>query len=199
VDWPDGPVRLAATDARRPALRALEERCKAWSPDVRDAAVAALAAAVGTEVPSEPRSGSRPLAWDQARTLERGGLVGFGPHTVTHPILRALDDESAAAEIAGSWRRLQDELVAPLPVFCYPNGRAADFGERDVGLVRAAGCRGAVTNEVAYVNAGPADAYRISRIPFPPDERGATRWMTGFESLAARTRAWRLRSSTTSV
>ena len=191
AEWPDGPVHVRADDPRRPTLRALEERCKEWPPEVRDAAVATLAAAAATDVPSTPGANGRPLAWDRARELERSGLVAFGPHTVTHPVLRVLDDESAAAEIGGSWRRVQDELAAPLPVFCYPNGRATDFGERDVGLVRAAGCVGAVTGEVEYADRGTADAYRIARVPFPADVSGATRWVSGFEVVAARTRRWR--------
>jgi peptidoglycan/xylan/chitin deacetylase (PgdA/CDA1 family) len=193
TDWPDGPVRLRAADPRWPALRALEERCKAWAPEVRDEAVATLAKAAHTDVPWEPRANGRPLSWDQARALERSGLVAFGPHTVSHPILSALDDESAAAEIAESWRRLQDELASPLPVFCYPNGRAVDFSERDVRLVRAAGCIGAVTAEVGYADTDSPDAYRIARVPLPPDVGDAARWVSGFETLAARTRSWRKR------
>jgi hypothetical protein len=110
---------------------------------------------------------------------------------VSHPILRLLDDVTAAAEIAGSWHRLQEELIAPLPVFCYPNGRAIDFGDRDVRLVHEAGCVGALTGEVGYADAAGADAYRISRVPLPADVGGAARWVTGFETFAARRRARR--------
>ena len=193
AEWPDGPVRVTASEARRPAVRALEERAKVWRPEVRNEAFAALAAAAGTDVPSTPRPDGRPLTWDRVRALERGGLARFGPHSVSHPVLGVLDDASAAAEIEGSWHRLQDELAAPLPVFCYPNGRVVDFGEREVRLVREVGCVGALTGEVGYADAAPADAYRIARIPLPPDVGDAARWVTGFETLAARTRSRRKR------
>jgi polysaccharide deacetylase len=190
AEWPDGPVCVTPSASRRRALRALEERAKAWRPDVRNEAFALLATAAGTAVPTQPRSDARPLTWDGARALERRGLVRFGPHSVSHPILRVLDDAYAAAEIRGSWERLQHELVAPLPVFCYPNGRFVDFGERDVRLVREAGCVGALTGEVGYANGASTDAYRIARVPLPAHVGDAARWATGFETYAAR---WRTR------
>jgi peptidoglycan/xylan/chitin deacetylase (PgdA/CDA1 family) len=193
AEWPDGPVRVTASEPRRPALRALEERAKAWPPELRNEAITALAAAANTDLPTAPRREGRPLSWPRARALERGGLVRFGPHSVSHPILRVLGDASAAAEIAGSWQRLREELATPLPVFCYPNGRTADFSDRDVRLIRGVGCVGALTGEVGYADGAGGDAYRIPRIPLPADVGGAARWVTGFETLAARTRPWRKR------
>jgi peptidoglycan/xylan/chitin deacetylase (PgdA/CDA1 family) len=186
TELPDGPLHIGPSDPRRPALRALEERCKAWTPDVRDAAIATIAAAVGTDVPDRPAGEAQPMTWHDARALEATGLVRFGPHTVSHPILRVLDGTQARDEIVGSWRRLEHELANPLPVFCYPNGRAVDFGQRDAALVREAGCVGALMAEAGYADPRSPDAFRIRRVPFPEDLHHVKRWVSGFERLRTR-------------
>jgi hypothetical protein len=78
-------------------------------------------------------------------------------------------------------------------VFCYPNGRAIDFTQREAELVRQAGCVGALSGEVGYADGSAADAYRIRRIPLPSNVGDAARWVTGLETIAARRRSRRAR------
>ncbi len=82
------------------------------------------------------------LDWEDVRALAREPLVTIGSHTLTHPHLSRLAPEAAGDEIAGSRRRIAEELGRPVDFFCYPSG---DLGPREVALVRAAGYRAAVT------------------------------------------------------
>lgn len=144
-------------------------------------------------LPERPPEASRPMTWDAVRALQ-GGLVAFGPHTITHPILPNTETSVAAHEIHGSWNRLREMLTDPLPVFSYPNG---DHGPREVGLVRAAGLVDAVSTVPTYLKAdkGPQDpevAFRIPRFPYPDQTEGLVLTVSGFRriQLAVDPRAW---------
>lgn len=62
------------------------------------------------------------LDWQQVRTLERSGLISFGPHGASHSILTGLDDTRLDEELSRSHDALQRGCQLPLPVYCYPNG-----------------------------------------------------------------------------
>jgi peptidoglycan/xylan/chitin deacetylase (PgdA/CDA1 family) len=75
------------------------------------------------------------LSWGELRTLvERGWEVGA--HSMTHPLLTQLDDETLAAELRGSKLRCEEMLGVPCRTMAYPTG---DFDER---VERAAGAAG---------------------------------------------------------
>jgi peptidoglycan/xylan/chitin deacetylase (PgdA/CDA1 family) len=84
------------------------------------------------------------LGWEEIRRLDRAGSLLFGAHTVTHPDLRALTEEQARAEIAGSKRELEEHIDREVETFCYPAGF---FGKRERRLVDEAGFTAAVTTE----------------------------------------------------
>ena len=111
----------------------------------------------------------------------------FAPHSVTHPILARTGDEQARTEIESSWRRLQTEAAAPLPIFAYPNGQAGDFGDREFGVLRSAGLLGAVTAVAGFVTPegyrAEAGAYRIPRFPFPDSMPHLIQQVGGLERL----------------
>jgi hypothetical protein len=77
----------------------------------------------------------------------------FGPHTVTHPILSTTSSQQADFEIRESWRRLSVELERPVPVFCYPNGKLRDFGNREIEILRSLKMWGAVTGDPGTLQA----------------------------------------------
>ena len=82
------------------------------------------------------------LDWEELRSLAREPLVTIGSHALTHPYLPRLAAEPAREEIAWSRERIGRELGRPVEFFCYPSG---DFGPREVGMVREAGYRAAVS------------------------------------------------------
>jgi peptidoglycan/xylan/chitin deacetylase (PgdA/CDA1 family) len=75
-------------------------------------------------------------------------LVDFGAHTVTHPILSALDAEACRREILDSKRIVSGWTNRPVKLFAYPNGRSGrDFGHREMEFVREAGYLAAVSTD----------------------------------------------------
>ncbi len=87
-----------------------------------------------------------PMDWEQLAAMDASGLVTLGAHTVSHPVLAALDEESLAAEVAGS-RDALASLRSFRPVFAYPYGDAAAIGGRVKSAVRQAGFEAAFTTE----------------------------------------------------
>jgi peptidoglycan/xylan/chitin deacetylase (PgdA/CDA1 family) len=99
------------------------------------------------------------LGWDDVVALDREGTLRFEAHTVTHPNLLALDDESAAAEIGGSRRELAERLGRLVSAFAYPAGL---YGERERRLVAEAGYAAAVSCEPG-VNLPEGDRFDLRR------------------------------------
>ena len=124
------------------------------------------------QIPEEAPAEYRALRWDEVREAAANGME-FGAHTKTHPILSMVEgDRELRDEIAGSKRRIEEELGRAVDHFCYPNGSLEDFSAAAVDVVRTAGFRTATTTERGFVTA-KADALRLRRIGVEPglDER----------------------------
>jgi peptidoglycan/xylan/chitin deacetylase (PgdA/CDA1 family) len=138
-------------------------RCKRMPDDAKHAAIGRLADAFEVDLPSRPPQPYAPMSWDDARAAERGGM-SFGPHTVSHPVLSQTTDECLVREIGGSWQRLEDELAAPVPVFCFPHGEPGDYGQREIEVLRQLKLRGALLSTAGY--ASPEEFRRSAAAPF---------------------------------
>lgn len=77
-----------------------------------------------------------PLDWEQLRALTATGWE-VGSHTVSHPKLTELDDESLARELGESRATAEDALGAPCTSIAYP------YGDVDARVVTA-------TSEAGY-------------------------------------------------
>ena len=84
------------------------------------------------------------LDWEEIVELDRAGTLRFEAHSLTHPNLLALDDDSARREIGGSKSALEARLGRAVEGFCYPAGL---FGGRERRLVEEAGFRIGVSCE----------------------------------------------------
>lgn len=100
----------------------------------------------------------RILTWERMRALD-GRTLRFEPHSRTHPVLPEISRPAARDEIAGSKKRLEDELGREATVFSYPHG-AFDPGVES--LVREAGFRMAVTDRQGLNRPG-GDPLRVKR------------------------------------
>jgi peptidoglycan/xylan/chitin deacetylase (PgdA/CDA1 family) len=161
--------RLDSRAARYRTKRAMLEHLKSMHPAAISEAIENLVAATGLVIPARAPEQYRAITWDLARELERQG-VKFGPQTISHPILSTLSDDESEREIRGSWERLGEELDAPCPVFCYPNGTPADFGEREIANVKSAGLRAAVSAMPGFIETrSPAtnNPYSLPRVTLP--------------------------------
>jgi len=156
---------LSNLDARRSALNAVLGAAKYLAPPVRQAAVDEIARRAGVELPTDLMMRS-----DQVRALRDGGMQ-IGAHTLGHPILARVDDDTARAEIGGSKARLEALLNQPVPLFAYPNGRPGrDYGPRDVAIVRELGFRAAVSTSYGAARTGDGLGLQLPR--FTPWDRG---------------------------
>lgn len=172
------PVREAwSSTAERTLVQArVTELLKVVADEHKERAIAALASALDVLLPTDAPSEYAAMTWDEVRACERAG-TSVGPHTVTHPVLSRVSAATAAAEIRGSWARLQQEVRAPDPVFCYPSGTEDSFSERDRAIVRDLGLLGAVSSFPGYVRhrdfRGPTSPrlFDIPRFGYPEHER----------------------------
>jgi peptidoglycan/xylan/chitin deacetylase (PgdA/CDA1 family) len=133
-----GHVRLDDAASRRAAIDRLIERLKHLAPELRSRSVDTVSAALRAPPPAGPM-----MHESDVRRLRAEGM-DVGAHTITHPILARLDESDAHTEIAASKAALEAITGAPVRLFAYPNGKPeADYGARDVALVKRAGFRAA--------------------------------------------------------
>ena len=113
----------------------------------------------------------------------------FGPHTITHPVLARTTDEQSRRELAGSWERLKEEARQPVPVFCYPNGRFEDFGDREVETLKEIGILGAVVGapgggpDATSFQQSDAERFRVRRYVYPHALPQLVQFVSGFDRL----------------
>jgi peptidoglycan/xylan/chitin deacetylase (PgdA/CDA1 family) len=79
------------------------------------------------------------MSWDHVSELRRAGME-IGSHTVTHPNLAILDEQTARSELRDSRRELEDRLGEPIKAIAYPFGiPGVHVTPRVIGLAREAG------------------------------------------------------------
>ena len=155
--------------SRRLAKRALHDAIREVPADQVEGIMNGIAHDADVVIPEQPPAAYKPMSWDMARQLERKGIQ-FAPHSVSHNVLARLDSESMQQEIDDSWKTLDQELLNPLRVFCYPTGRESDYGQRETDALRHNGFLGAVTTTPGFVNQmAPSDEqlFTIPRFSLP--------------------------------
>jgi peptidoglycan/xylan/chitin deacetylase (PgdA/CDA1 family) len=178
--------------SRRAAASDLTERLKRVPDAERRRVLDALPHRLEVAAPVRPPADCAPADWDSVRAWEARGLLTFGPHTRSHPILARTDDATSRDEITGSWARLRTELARPVPVFAMPNGLPADFGPREIHTIRELGLRGAVSAVPGAVPRGRtgADGFHgvLPRFMLPSDIARVRHYASGIEDLRIRLR-----------
>lgn len=135
-----GTLRIASTDERRRAARALIAQLKYLAPEQRDEQVNRIVGTIGARVPDDLMM--RP---DHLRALCDAGM-DIGAHTVSHPILARVSHVAAQKEIAYGRSALESIIARPVSLFAYPNGvPGTDYTAEHVQLVRDLGFKAAVS------------------------------------------------------
>lgn len=102
------------------------------------------------------------LRTDQVRALHNAGMA-IGGHTVNHPILAAVDQTEARAEIAAGKESLEGIIGGRVALFAYPNGRPEhDYHGAHVRMVRDIGFTAAVSTAVGAARA-ESDRFQLPR------------------------------------
>ncbi|MCP9488006.1 MAG: polysaccharide deacetylase family protein [Gaiellaceae bacterium MAG52_C11] len=99
------------------------------------------------------------LDWDEIGALDREGVLRMEAHSITHPNLLALDEESVRRELAGSRTELEARLGRTVTAFAYPAGLA---GAREARIAREVGYLVAVSCEPG-LNDEHADLFLLAR------------------------------------
>ncbi len=172
---------------RYAAREALTAWCKTLPDDEMRSTVREVAAVAAVDLPEEAPTRYAPMTWAEARRWETRGMT-FGPHTVTHPILSRTVDRQSAWELDQSWRRLMEELEKPVPIFCYPNGQADDFGEREIETLRSLELLGAVSGRSGYAASRTRSSrerwnFEVPRFSWPESTTDMLQYVTGIERL----------------
>jgi peptidoglycan/xylan/chitin deacetylase (PgdA/CDA1 family) len=135
-------------DDRKRALHEVTEIAKYLPPEQRlslTQRLEAMAGGAGTE--------GLMLTPDMLRAMARQNIE-IGGHTVSHPILRSLEDDVARYEIEQCKRDLELLTGRPIRYFAYPNGKPGlDFDERHSDMAKEAGYEAAFTTVVGAATA----------------------------------------------
>ena len=107
-------------------------------------------------------TGSAVVNWDQVREMSRAGIE-FGSHSVTHPILTALPDETLDRELRESKQAIELQTGKPCDVFAYPVGSGA-FDARVLEATRRCGYKLGISYASGTNPLGGFDAYAIRRL-----------------------------------
>jgi peptidoglycan/xylan/chitin deacetylase (PgdA/CDA1 family) len=104
-----------------------------------------------------------PLTWDEIRIMKDSGLVSFGSHTVTHPILSKCTLEQQRNELMVSQKRIKEELGEECILFAYPNGKQIDYNLKTIQLLKELRYSAAVTIIPGYIEKNCRDNFQLNR------------------------------------
>jgi peptidoglycan/xylan/chitin deacetylase (PgdA/CDA1 family) len=121
-----------------------------------------------------PHDGKLMLTTAQLQALAAAGME-IGAHTHRHPILSAVPDAEALADITQGKAELEAITQAPVTLFAYPNGKpGADYHQRHVDMVNQLGFEAAVSTVAGTAYEG-SDLLQLPR--FTPWERDSPRFL----------------------
>ncbi|HEU4654411.1 MAG TPA: polysaccharide deacetylase family protein [Steroidobacteraceae bacterium] len=178
-------VRFSTLRDRAVSLDRVRDYCKIQRALNPYEVAQKLATQLGVELPQQPPEAYRAISWDAARALERTGLVEFGPHSVTHRIVATLSESEVRNELSMSWKRLRDELNAPLAIFAWPTGRSGDFEAKDIAIAQELGLQASVSSQAGYAYRRPVEPwqtlYQLPRFSFPNEVSTVLRYASWLE------------------
>ncbi len=164
------------------------------APENAYALVGRIATAAGVSLPEQPPAQYRPASWNSIRAMEKRGM-NFAAHTVTHRIVSGLNDVELEREVVDSIARVNAECERAAPIFCYPSGKAGEYDDRIVELLRREGVLASFIAEPGYLigrrlREQPDYRYTIPRMTIPENLTELRRYVSSVqflrESIASR-------------
>lgn len=157
-------VSLGDRESRARLCGRLIDHARQLSPRDLDALLDEALGQLGVTTPvAFPEERFAWLTADDCAHLVEGGVT-IGAHTLSHPLLKALDDTAAMREIEGSKRALETQLGRRVDGFAYPFGEpGVDFGERERCMAKEAGFAVAFAATGGLVRRG-ADPWCVPRV-----------------------------------
>jgi glycosyltransferase involved in cell wall biosynthesis/peptidoglycan/xylan/chitin deacetylase (PgdA/CDA1 family) len=84
------------------------------------------------------------LTWDQARIMASAG-ISFGSHGMSHSILTTLAPDELDNELLKSRECITKQILSPVDLFAFPNGRSSDFNSSSSSALARCGYKAAFT------------------------------------------------------
>lgn len=106
--------------------------------DIRLAVMEQLASDYASSMTHIDKSMSRFMTWNQVTEMSRNN-ISIGSHTVTHPIMSQLKNDSIHFEIIESKRVIEAKIGMVVNSFSYPTGQSASFTPQITAAVVTAG------------------------------------------------------------
>jgi peptidoglycan/xylan/chitin deacetylase (PgdA/CDA1 family) len=128
------PAPAAPLTKRTAALMTIWQTVRPLDEGARESLLAELRL-IFTNQSGHPTR-SRAMTPEEVRKISADGLVTIGAHTITHPLLSALDAAGCDCEIKGSKLACEALIGRPVEGFAYPYG---DFDAKARAAVRTAG------------------------------------------------------------
>lgn len=105
------------------------------------------------------------LEWDMVREMAASGLVEFGAHTATHPVMAHLTEAELIAEVGRSRDRCTEMIGSKPKYFAYPFGQPQEIGLLAPEVVERAGFAAAFTTTASTLRASNSKScFRLPRI-----------------------------------
>jgi peptidoglycan/xylan/chitin deacetylase (PgdA/CDA1 family) len=105
---------------------------------------------------------SRVLTWEEIHIMHQAG-IGFGSHTLTHPVVSQLAPQELEQELGASKCILEKKLGIPVRDFAFPFGKASDCSTAALEMLSRCGYRSAVTT-VPGVNTPRVNLFELRRL-----------------------------------
>jgi peptidoglycan/xylan/chitin deacetylase (PgdA/CDA1 family) len=157
-----GEIPASSIDDRVKRVDTILIAMKTMPHATRQTAVAAILQTTG----QNPQANTTPFGLmtpEQIKELANSKEFTICAHTNTHSILSTQNWEEQKTEIDGSISAIKQWNIPTAPLFAYPNGRAQDFTDETITLVKEAGCKAAVSTIDGLFTPGD-DLFRIKRV-----------------------------------
>ena len=156
---------LSDPSLKKSAEAAIRARLKTVSQEVREEVLQTLERELGAKLSAgkDVPGIYRPLSWPEIREMIQSGLISFGSHSASHPILSRLSDAALKKEVETSKQAIEEKAGVPCLFFCYPNGREGDFNQKTKEALQASGYTAAFTT-VEGMNDAESDVFELKRV-----------------------------------
>lgn len=177
-------LNLDKTANNRTIRQSIQNALKILDASITHNILQQLADETNVTIPDKAPPSYQAMTWNMARQLEDQGIC-FAPHSVNHNILSRLSQKAMEHEVHDAWQRIKNELKNPLKVFCYPNGKSIDFGEREINAIKNTGYLSAVSTTPGFVrheNCIGDKIYSLPRLALPDNMTDFIKYCSWVES-----------------
>jgi peptidoglycan/xylan/chitin deacetylase (PgdA/CDA1 family) len=161
IDVQQSRFSLVSAEDRSSAYRRISTMLKRLPVEQKEELLQKLLRDLTSKAPNDSDAISM-LTWQEVEYMHASGLISFGSHTHTHPILSRCSVARQQAELLKS-REVLREHFDRADLFAYPNGTESDFSGETKKLLIELGYTCALT-AIRGLNAHTSDLYELRRI-----------------------------------